>query len=89
MKIYEALYNPSCCESSSMTMSVHKTKKGAYKAIRAHKEEEYNNWLECHRGYKRAEFKSMQQYGIKKIHSDEYKYDFDKWWGISETELLD
>ena len=89
MKIYEALYNPSCCESASHTLSVHRTKLGAYKAIKAYKIEVYNEWLERHRRGKRNDFKRMAEYGIRAISTDKYKFDFDQWWGISETELLD
>jgi len=93
MKIYEALYNPSCCESASYTLSVHRTKLGAYKAIKASKLEAWNKWLEHHKWGKKKDFKNRIEYGkdgyVFPIHSDKYKFDFDQWWGIAETELLD
>ena len=37
--VYEFMYNSDCCESSSHTMSVHKSKKGAEMAMEFHKNE--------------------------------------------------
>jgi hypothetical protein len=89
MIIYEALYNPSCCESAPCTISIHKTKLGAYMAIKRSKIEAYTEWYNMHIRGKKESFKTAKKYGMLKIHSDEYKFDFDKWWGILETELLD
>lgn len=89
MKIYEALHNPSCCESAAYTISIHKTKLGAYRAIKASKLDAWEEWLEHHRYSKKHEMKSRLEYKNYTIHSDEYKFDFDKWWGISETILND
>lgn len=92
-KIYIALHNPSCCESAAATISVHKTKKGAYKAVKASKLEAWYEWLEHHTNSKRQDFKSRMEYSkegyVYPLHSDRFKFDFDQWWGIAEDELLD
>ena len=36
MKIYEFLYNSDCCESAAHTMSLHKTRSGAERAMKKH-----------------------------------------------------
>ena len=45
MKVYEALYNDCIHESSFATISIHKTKKGAEKAIAFHKMEKIKDEL--------------------------------------------
>lgn len=44
MKIYEFLYNSSCCESSYATISIHKLRKGAEMALEFHKQNIKNEW---------------------------------------------
>ena len=71
--VYEFLYNPSCCESTAVTMSIHKTKKGAEMAMEFHKAEKQRQWEE------------MQKLDEDK---NEFNWDFDQWWGVRERELL-
>lgn len=75
MEIYEFLY--CCCtfESSYATMSLHKTKSGAYKAMKAHKVSEFMEWYD-----------KRSLYG--KDHTG-FNYDFGKDWAIGKQELLD
>ena len=77
MKIYEALYNPSKCESASYTLSIHRTIEGAEKAIKAHKDSmkwEHDN--EC---------EMMKKEGLTPY---TFEWDNDLDWSINETELL-
>lgn len=75
-KIYEALYNGSVCESAAHTISIHKTPEGAEKAIEEHKEWTKREWEKL---YEDDEDEDRE----------EFPWDFDQWWGIRETELLD
>jgi len=43
-EVYEFLYCDCIYESGYVTMSIHKTKRGAYKALRNYLEEEYAKW---------------------------------------------
>lgn len=76
--IYEALY---CCDihdSSYATLSIHRTRKGAERAI------------ENHKAAKKAEFDDLYynpEYPVNMI--VEMKYDDNQAWTIRETELLD
>lgn len=45
-KIYAFMYCSCIYESSAQTMSLHFTKKGAYKAMRTYLTNEYNKWRE-------------------------------------------
>lgn len=83
--LYTALYNPSTCESAPATISIHRTKLGAYRAIRKSKEEIYERWLESHR-WRKSRYNSKD---TMRLHSDRFKFDFDQWWGIGELEILD
>jgi len=71
--VYEFLYNSDCCECAALTISIHKTKKGAEMAMEFHKNEKLKEW--------EAECK-------KYLSSKEYPFDFDQWWGVRECELL-
>jgi hypothetical protein len=46
MKVYKFLYCSCIFESSYSTISLHRTKAGAYKAMRHHIMTEYQNWYE-------------------------------------------
>lgn len=46
--VYLFLYNPCIWESSFATISIHRTKKGAYQAMRKHK-------LKCYEEYRKRE----------------------------------
>ena len=75
MIIYEFLYNSCTCESAAATISLHRTLKGAYEAMRKHR------WDAC------VEDRNMKlQYGnhclLKRWHWDSWK-----WWGIRKQEL--
>ena len=75
-KVYQFIYNYSCCESAAYTISIHKTRKGAEMAMEFHKNETKVNWL-------KDKIKNLNEF------NDEYPWDFDQYWGIKETELLD
>lgn len=76
--VYEFLYNSNCCESSSATMSIHKTMRGAEMAMEFHKAEKQKQWDEM----RKLDELNDQKYWI------EFKWDFDQYWGIRESELL-
>jgi len=44
--LYVFLYNDFIHESAYSTISIHTTKKGAYKALKEHKLQEYQDWYE-------------------------------------------
>ena len=44
-QIYSFIYCPCIFESGFVTISLHRTKEGAYKAMRKHLVEAYNNWF--------------------------------------------
>lgn len=80
MIIYEAMYNPMVEESADCTLSLHKTRAGAEKAIEAHKaqiKKEFENgyWSKL----------SDKEKELFKDHT----WDMFKSWDIHETELLD
>ncbi len=75
MKIYEFLYCSCIYESSYATMSLHRTKAGAYKAMKKHKIDTYMEWYD-----KRA------LYGKEYTR---FPYDFSQGWAIGEQELCE
>jgi len=75
--VYEFLYNSSCSESTSHTMSIHKTKKGAEMAMEFHKAEKQREWEKMR---KIDEPKDPEYW-------KEFKWDFDQWWGVRETKI--
>ena len=77
--VYEFLYNSSCCESAAATMSIHKSKKGAERAMEEHKTKIKKEWLE---DVNNADVDNSPKYWRN------YKWDFDQWWGVRECELL-
>lgn len=73
MKIYQALYNYCEPEGSFETISIHRSKEGAEKAIENHKKEQYEIWETIYVKDKNERF----VFG-----------EFEKW-KINETELLE
>ena len=73
--IYSFEYNHCIWESGFVTISVHKTKVGAYKAMRKHLVSEYNDWLIRKRDTRRA---------FKHIYD---KFDTDHAWRIKTIKL--
>lgn len=74
MIIYEALHNPMTEESSPYTISIHKTKEGAERAINDSKDK----------------VKSDHERLYADDPDDEpFSWDTFHWWGIKETKLLD
>lgn len=71
--VYEFLYNPDVCESCSSTVSIHKTRRGAEMAMEFHRAEAKREWEEVCEEYPSC---------------GDYPFDYNKWWGIVETELL-
>lgn len=77
LKLFTALYNPMVHESGFITLSVHRTKKGAWNAIKRHKIEEFNEWMDG------------QFYSRRQENWDHFKFDFCKDWRIGTIELND
>lgn len=74
MKVYLFQYNYCVYESGYVTMSIHRTKAGAYKAMRKHRVDEFYEW-----------YNSRIMYGKY----SQFPYDFGKAWKISEETLID
>lgn len=94
MKIYEFLYCSCIHESSYATMSLHKTKEGAEKAMKLHKEAAMKDYEEK---YKR-EVGRTKEYAKEENLSDDKlsiliegitKFGAHEDWVIGEQELLD
>jgi len=75
--VYQFLYNECIHESSAMTVSIHKTRKGAEMAMDFHKEQKRKEWDEMN---KDRDPKDTFDYG---------KFGLMEWWGIGEIEILD
>lgn len=71
--IDEFLHNSDCCESAARTMRLHKTGKGAEMAREFHKKE--------------VKKEHNELYSDK--HKEDFEWDFDQWWGIRATELIE
>lgn len=76
MIIYEFLYNSSTEESSYATMSLHRTKEGAEKAMEKHKAKERRKWNKMYKNQPEL-IKKMSKFG-------QYQD-----WTIGEQKLLD
>ncbi len=75
MIVYAALHNPMYHESDASVISLHRTLKGAYKAMRKHRV------AEC------IELREMRlRWGSDRQNRD-FKYDDFKWWGIVKYEV--
>lgn len=71
--VYEFIYNSDCHEGAAVTMSIHKTRRGAEMAMEFHKNEILKEWeREC------------EEYPWAK----EYPFDYDQYWCVRESELL-
>lgn len=55
--VYLACYCPCIYESSYATLSTHRTKLGAFKAMRAHKRKVYDEWYNDRLMYGKSDFK--------------------------------
>ena len=71
--VYEFLYNSECYESTSATISIHKTKKGAEMALEFHKNERLKEWEQECKEYPKCK---------------ERPFDLYQWWTVRERELL-
>jgi hypothetical protein len=76
MHIYEFLYCSCIYESAYSTMSIHKTKSGAYRAMRKFITEEYQKWYDERIRKGKRKF-SIQKFGIH------------EGWFVFEREILD
>ena len=72
--VYQFLYNSDCCESAATTISIHKTRKGAEMAMEFHKNETKRNF---------------ENEKITELTIIDFPWDYDQWWGVSETQLND
>lgn len=75
MKIFRFHFNSCTFESSYETISIHKTKKGAYKAMKTHKVDEYTSWYNDRLIFGKG--------------GREFPYNFGKGWFIDESVLLE
>lgn len=73
ISVYVFLYNSDCCESAATTISIHKSRKGAETAMELHKNEKLKEWEQECKEYPPAK---------------DYPFDFDRWWGVDEMQLL-
>jgi len=60
MILYQFLYCPCICESEYCTISIHKTPKGAYTAMRKDILKRYNEWFEWRLKYGKKHFKGRK-----------------------------
>ena len=72
--VWEFKYNDFIHESAAYTVSIHRTKKGAEKAMNEHKEKIKNNHI---RLYKDDPDEDLSE------------WNWAKWWGIRKTKVLD
>ena len=84
MKVFEALHNPMVYESSAGTLSVHRTREGAEKAIAAHKAKEKAEHDEMYSNERLAESELAHYKKYPKPAFDEHQ-----WWGVNEIEIQD
>ena len=71
--MYEFLYNPSIHDSAARTVSIHKTRRGAEKAMELHKEMALIEYEEvCNRLPDEKDF----------------PFGYDQWWGVRESILM-
>jgi hypothetical protein len=72
--VYVFLYNDSCCESAAYTISVHRTRKGAEKAMEFHKSEMKKAWEEDEKLWKENDPNYV----------NEFAWNYDKAWFVKE-----
>ena len=77
MSVYEFLYNSCTCESAAETVSIHRTLKGAYEAMRKHR------WAMC------VEHREEQLACGEGIVGRFWSYDSFKWWGIRKKKVIE
>jgi hypothetical protein len=74
--VYLLLYNPCTFESAFATISIHRTKKGAYQAMRKHKLKCYEEYLKIKKATKGNRFY-------------EHKFGEDEQWMIQKQKIED
>jgi len=85
MKIFEARYNHCIHESSMGTISIHKTKEGAIKAMKAHKAIERKKWNE----FDKRNRKKFDKEFLEKEYRKYYSFGKHEHWDIIETEVFE
>jgi len=83
MIVFEARYNHCIHESSMGMISIHKTKKGAIKAMKVHKAKEKKEWDERE---KRREKKDEE---YEKYYKTYYFFGQHEHWDVIEIEVLE
>jgi hypothetical protein len=73
--LYAFLYNPMIHESGYITVSIHRTREGAEKALEWHRNECRNEWAEVYKAVHRAEI--------------DHPFDAFQSWRIEEIQILD
>jgi hypothetical protein len=81
--VYEFLYNDDTNDSGASTISIHRTKKGAVKAMRIHKVNVRLKHLERVESLKNDPDQYMYRYYKKQ------NWKWAKWWGVRKVELND
>ena len=95
MKVYQALYNWMTYESSAQTLSLHRTKEGAEKAVAEHKENDRLEHIDRYKPEKqKLEHPIMKEVGFTDKQIEDYdrddREDWPKswqWWGVGEIEV--
>lgn len=81
MRIFRVLFNPFIHESGSVTLSIHRTREGALKAMTKHQEETKQRHEE--------HVKYMKDHDLYDSELYEHPWDADKEWSVNEIELED
>ena len=79
--VYEFIYNYNINEGGSQTMSIHRTRKGARKAMKEHKEIAYKEWLVIEAIQK----KEYIDFGYRKYLTKFGKHEY---WGVNKIRVL-
>lgn len=87
--IYEFLYCDCIHESSYATLSLHKTKEGAEKAMKKHKEQEKEKFDKYYQSQAKRFKKEEEPKTAKILIKSLGTYDTHKDWQIGKQELLD
>jgi len=92
MKIYAAMYNPMTFESAYGVLSLHKTRKNAWRAILKHRKELVKDAMEARKKFKKIEVVVLDdgERVVDRFMQDDYKnYAQFAAWDVFEFELED
>jgi len=86
--VYEAIYNPMIYESAGMTISIHRTRRGAEDAIRKHKAEKRKEFDEDMK-WRREDIKKTLTEELQREYLKQFKFSKFESWGIIKIEIQD